>query len=236
MKRFYSLLAILLISGKVIFSQILTVNHPVTGYQGPANVKLNANITITNSGSQTLNVLCERIAQNIQPGHYSYFCWLACYDTAVSLSPDPITINAGASTSVFEGWMGTDNTPGHDEITYRFYDMNGLSDTLVMVFVYDFSAPTSSVADISSSKFGFNISGANPANVNTAISYTIPAQKDARVVITNLLGSKVNEIRLNTKSNSLTLPVTDMKSGIYVYSLMVDGRIVSSKKLVVAHQ
>jgi hypothetical protein len=31
------------------------------------------------------------------------------------------------------------------------------------------------------------------------------------------------------------VPVKDLNSGVYVYSLVVDGKILSSKKLIVSH-
>lgn len=235
MKKIYFLAVAILIGTSLAFGQTLTVSHPVLDYTGPSNLSLVGTVTITNSGSQTLNLLCKRVNQVTTPNHYSYFCWVACYDTSVSLSPDPITVPAGGSTSSFEGWMGTDNSPGHDEITYQFYDMNGLSDTLELTFVYDFT-PATSIDEALASRTVLNITGSNPANTTTRISYTTPGQKNVRLVVTNLLGSKVSEYVLDPKSNSMVISVADLKSGVYIYSLVAGDRILSSKKLIVSHQ
>jgi hypothetical protein len=235
MKKLYLLLIVVFLAAKPIFAQILTASHPVTYYSGPDNLKLTSNFTLNNNGSQALNVMAEMYSRTMSPGHYSYFCWTICYDTSIVLSTAPIVLNAGESTSVFEGWAGGNNTPGQDEITYRFYDMNGMSDTLYLTFTYDFYSATG-INEITSSKSFLNFSGPNPANNFTSISYNIPQQKEAKIVVTNLLGKKVNEFFLNGKSSSLQISLADIVSGIYLYSLVVDGKIVSTKKLIVAHQ
>jgi hypothetical protein len=234
MKKIYALSVLSMLLGNICFSQILSSNHPVTDYSGPANVLQSAHALLVNNSSQTLNVICERVSRQMAPLHYSYFCMTICYDTSVWISPSPLTIGPNASVNNFEGWVGAQNSAGIDTVTYKFYDMNGLSDTLVLTFTYEFTA-TSGINELAS-KYAFNITGANPANTQTSVSYSVPQQKDARVIVSNLLGSKVSEIKLNTKMNSMTFSVADLNSGVYVYSLMIDGRIVSSKKLIIAHQ
>ncbi len=235
MKKIYFIACIMAFCGSFAFSQVLTSPHPTLDYAGPDSAKLHANVTIFNNSSQSLDVICEMYSRNLSPNHYSYFCWVVCYDTSVTISPNPLTIAASGSASNFEGWLGSINAPGHSEVTYRYYDMHGNSDTLYLTFNYDFYAPTG-INELNSSKYSLNITGANPTNSYTTISYNLSNQKDARIIVSNLLGSKVSEIRLDNKTNSMTVPVTDLKSGLYIYSLMVDGRIVSSKKLIVAHQ
>jgi hypothetical protein len=234
MKILYTLL-VMLITSNLSFSQILTTSHPVTNYSGPDDQKLTAHFVLTNSGNQNLNVHCEMINRTMTPGHYSYFCWTLCYDTSIYLSLTPIALAPGQSTSNFEGWAGADNQPGHDEITYRFYDMNGMSDTLYLTFKYDFSDVTG-VNEVSLSKNKLNFIGQNPANNSTIVTYNVTTQKDAKIIVSNLLGSKVNEISINPKATSMTIPLADYKSGVYVLTLIVDGKTMSSKKLVVAHQ
>jgi hypothetical protein len=235
MKKNYLLIIIAFFAANSMFAQILTASHPITYYQGPDNQKLTSNFTLNNNGSQTLNVMAEMYTRTMAPGHYSYFCWTICYDTSIVLSTAPISINAGESTSVFEGWVGGNNSPGQDEITYRFYDMNGLSDTLYLTFTYDFYSATG-ISELSSSRYSLNFTGPNPANNYTNITYNIPQQKESKIIVTNLLGKKVNEIFLNGKSNSMQISTADLYSGIYMYSLMIDGKLMNTKKLVVTHQ
>jgi hypothetical protein len=112
--------------------------------------------------------------------------------------------------------------------------MHGMSDTLSVTYLYDFG-PTG-IPEVTISKYAFHISGPNPANAITTFSYALGKQKNARILISNLLGSKVAEVSLNAKSGTHTLALNDYKSGIYICSLIVEGSIVNSKKLIVSHR
>jgi hypothetical protein len=233
MKKLYTLFLFAAFGIQAGSGQILEAIHPVLNYAGPNNVKLTALADITNNGPNSLDVLAERYIQNMSPGHYSYFCWTVCYDTSTYISPSAVTIASGGTYSLFEGWAGTDNTPGHDEVTYRYYDMNGNSDTLYLVFTYDFN-PTG-IKEYYANKYGLVVSGPNPAHTFTTVNYSSLGQKEGKLIISNLLGSKVDEYRLSPKTSTQSVPVSNLKAGIYIMSLVVDGIVTSSKKLIVAH-
>ena len=55
----------------------------------------------------------------------------------------------------------------------------------------------------------------------------------ARLVITNLVGSKVAVHSLNGTSGKVRMDISNLDSGIYFYSIEADGKIVSTKKLIV---
>jgi hypothetical protein len=234
MKKVYS--TVFLIIGLFAFvnGQDLTLDHPTLDYSGPSNQPLSAELTIVNSSGMTLDVVAEDYQRNMVPGHSTFFCWYVCYDTVTTLSPDSIRLAPGASTNSFIDHVVSNGIAGHDDITYRFYDQNGNSDTLTVTMNYDFMPV--GVFEISSTNGSFNFSGPNPANSTTMINYYINGSRNAKLVVTNMLGSKVKEIPLAKDQNSLTLSVRDLKSGIYIYSLFVDGKMTSSKKLVVTQR
>lgn len=72
----------------------------------------------------------------------------------------------------------------------------------------------------------------NPVNGVTRISYTLPANKHAELVLTDNLGTKIKSVKLNS-SGFVNLNTSDLKSGSYNYSLLVDGAIVQTKSMVV---
>jgi hypothetical protein len=61
----------------------------------------------------------------------------------------------------------------------------------------------------------------------------------AEIKITDVLGKEVKSILINDKNtsgdqiNSIRIDGSDLKSGIYLYSLLVDGKIIRTNKLVV---
>src|SRR5689334_13399538 len=131
MKKLYlacvSLFFILSVSSN---AQMITAPHATLDYSGPSTNYLVGEFDVMNSSNQNLEILVESYNRNLQPGHYTYFCWYVCYDTLVTASPynDFISLAPGASTSNFHSYI-VPNSPGHDDICYRFFDRNGLSDT-----------------------------------------------------------------------------------------------------------
>jgi hypothetical protein len=233
MKKLYFFLLLFIGSLTFASAQDLGLDHATLDYSGPADQPLSAELTIVNQSTNTLDVIVDNnSAPNLTPGHYAFFCWLVCYDTLTTVSPDMIQLAPGQSTHNFVDHVVADTIPGHDDITYRFYDKNGNSDTLSVLINYDFMPV--GVTEISSSTGGFSFGGANPAISNATINYYIKGDHSAKLIVSNLLGSKVAEIPLNAHQNTLTLSVKDFNAGIYIYSLYVDGKVVTSKKLVVA--
>lgn len=74
----------------------------------------------------------------------------------------------------------------------------------------------------------------NPANNSSRITYSIPANTSrAELIINNAEGQKVKQIQLN-KSGLVDINTSSLSSGTYFYSLIVDGRSVDTKKMVIA--
>lgn len=74
----------------------------------------------------------------------------------------------------------------------------------------------------------------NPVTVSTTIPYSISSEaKAARILITNTKGQQL-KIYTVSGSGTVNFAAGTLPSGTYTYSLVVDGKTVSSKKLVIA--
>ncbi len=77
----------------------------------------------------------------------------------------------------------------------------------------------------------------NPASEKAWIDYSVsPMVRDAKISIYNILGSAVAEFSLDKNDTKLGISTRDMASGVYFYQLVVDGKKVATKKLLVRHQ
>lgn len=76
----------------------------------------------------------------------------------------------------------------------------------------------------------------NPFNHSTTINYTLPQQcSNAKIVITDNAGKSLKEINITGKiKGSVTVDASSLSSGTYYYSLYADGKIISSKQMVLA--
>ena len=76
----------------------------------------------------------------------------------------------------------------------------------------------------------------NPANEFAAIDYAITGNvSDAKIVIYNVLLSGIGDYDLNKNEKQLRVNTQDMPTGVYYYQLMLEGKKVATKKLIVRH-
>lgn len=76
----------------------------------------------------------------------------------------------------------------------------------------------------------------NPFTNETVIKYTIPGNvNNATMLVYDLSGKQITSFPLTEKGNSsITITSQKLVAGIYIYSIMADGKIMDSKRMVVA--
>jgi len=74
----------------------------------------------------------------------------------------------------------------------------------------------------------------NPFNINTQISYYIPAtSKDARLYIYNLQGTQLKSYTLTQRgTGNIIINASELAAGMYLYTLVVDNTIIDSKRMI----
>ncbi|MBK6504991.1 MAG: T9SS type A sorting domain-containing protein [Ignavibacteria bacterium] len=76
----------------------------------------------------------------------------------------------------------------------------------------------------------------NPFNPSTIISYKLKRQGDVILRIHDIVGRQISEL-VNTRQNAgtyeATFSATNIPSGVYSYSLHVDGDLVASRRMAV---
>ena len=77
----------------------------------------------------------------------------------------------------------------------------------------------------------------NPTAQSTTIKYFIPEQIIKAVIkITNANGKEIKSFNLSQKSNGqISLQTNDLTAGTYFCSLVTDGKIIDTKKMIIAH-
>ena len=74
----------------------------------------------------------------------------------------------------------------------------------------------------------------NPFNHTTTIQYMLPQQyQSAKIIITDDKGKTIKEVNLSGSGKaSITINASTIASGVYNYSMYIDGKQVQSKKMV----
>lgn len=73
----------------------------------------------------------------------------------------------------------------------------------------------------------------NPFNQSTIIRYTLPKNASGQINIYDNSGKLLKSVRTNAGGQT-TINAGELKSGTYTYSLLGNGKLVASKKLVIA--
>ncbi|MEM6262970.1 MAG: T9SS type A sorting domain-containing protein [Bacteroidota bacterium] len=74
----------------------------------------------------------------------------------------------------------------------------------------------------------------NPATHTAHLSYSLPlAAQHAQLKVYNLIGRQVDQLPLEQSVTDIQLPVQDWMPGVYVLYLVVDGKEITSRKLVI---
>ena len=81
-----------------------------------------------------------------------------------------------------------------------------------------------------------NQNSPNPFNNYTQISFSLPKDtKEASIMVYNSKGKLIKNIKITDRGNSnITLDATNLKPGVYSYSLIADGAIINTSKMIIS--
>ena len=76
----------------------------------------------------------------------------------------------------------------------------------------------------------------NPFSQSTSISYYLPAQiNSAQINFYSQQGSLLKSIQLNNKGKgNINVNMNEFSSGVYQYSLSIDGKIIDTKRMILS--
>lgn len=203
---------------------------------GP-NESLITELIVVNTDSVSHTYKCRRTIYTIDPTDSTRFCWGGlCYNWPTNLSSLSLAIAPGDTIhysdfgfhAEFISKMATITRTVH----YQWYDIANITDSTGVTIRYN-----STVGVDEMTKIGGTISNAfpNPANLTVSMKYDINeySQKGS-IVFYDMVGKIVKETELTDKKGTAKINVDDLNSGIYFYSFVVDGKAISTKKLVVS--
>jgi len=192
-----------------------------------------AHVKIKNISGTAVTVNCKRIEFGT-PANWcafdsNYFCWDLCYGNATNWSLGGWEILPGAVDNYFSGhaYSTGNGTTCTDSVRYTFFLANNAADSVSVVLKFS-AGPVFGVKEnsLQSSK-----AYPNPAKNYFFVELAKQPKPNTTIEIYNLLGSKVRSIAV--RSNKVEINVSDLKSGIYLYTISENGHSIETKKLVV---
>ena len=197
---------------------------------------------IHNSYPVSKTVKIKRYLLQYTSGHDIYYCFGAnCFNAntnTVFIPTQNVTLASGAMLPNGAGTYGlkTDfddnNVIGNSIVRYTLYDINNPIDSVSFTINYDVSAVGIKLHE--TIKFAMNQCIPNPAKEFTIIPYEIKNYDgNAKLILNDILGNKVREIKLEEASGNLKIDLTGLNEGIYFYTLQIKQKNMISRKLII---
>jgi hypothetical protein len=242
MKKTVLFVLVALLTGFVGYSQSLTLadstgpvanNATVTRRGHVSDDEIVSYLFVRNNTASPIYIFVKKVEISLIPGSTNSFCWGMCFPPNVYVSGDSILINGNTTDSIsFSGHYSPVGSNGISTVRYVFFSHSNPSDTVCANIAYD------ALFDGAGKQTAKNIlSGAfpNPANNTVNFEYSLNTGNSSTVTIRNLVGSVVRQSTLTGTEGKLSVITGDLPEGIYFYSLDVDGKAITTRKLIVRH-
>jgi subtilisin-like proprotein convertase family protein len=130
-----------------------------------------------------------------------------------------------------------DNLPVAGDWILRVTDNATLDTGTLMSWCLLFERSIFIGAHSNSQPFKFELSQnyPNPFNSSTKISFTLSKKSDVRIILYDVLGREVKSLvngRLNEGRFDIYMNANDLASGVYFYTMYIDGSFFNTKKMV----
>ncbi|OYT14888.1 MAG: hypothetical protein B7C24_15930 [Bacteroidetes bacterium 4572_77] len=124
---------------------------------------------------------------------------------------------------------GVDNNQILTTVKYKFFNRSAGNDANYLTLIYNPSGVGFSELE------GVSISDAypNPAVDHFNLDYSLPHFTQAWVKIYHLNGSLINQFPIETEKGSIKIPTQDWITGVYFYSIELDGKTIGVEKILV---
>ncbi len=192
-------------------------------------------VTVHNDTENNMNVKIARefihqLADNQFP-----FCWGGCYGPTTDTSSKYQFIPAMSQTADTSALLA-DYVPmgkiGTAIIKYTAFNMDS-PDIQSSVVIKYWASPEGIAEDIM--KDGqLSAIYPNPATNFVNLDYQLTSKVNiAQVKVFNMLGSVVKESILQKGGSKIKMDVSDLNNGVYFYSVLLNGNVYTTKKLVI---
>lgn len=186
---------------------------------------------ITNKSNQVEDVKVRKTETTVVAGSENFFSWVNCYQPNVYVTLDSVPMYPADTNKSFFAAYYSNGFAGTTIVLYTFFNIADSNDS---VSVYGKYVAGSGVGIYQSNSI-VKISNAfpNPAQNTFYIDYSIEKAESASIEVLNVSGSIVSRQSLQVTSARANIDISTLKNGIYFYILIVNGKRVSSEKLVI---
>ena len=255
MKKLYALLALcfssLLVNSQSSFKILdpdnneTDVTSATLDLWGDPTTDIEKELILKNISSSTKTVKLKRVFvsgfNTTLPNQDTLqICWNVCLAPSWSNTQNAGNVNILADSSAnfsttgigFHSLFSPCSLLGTRVIRYTFWDSNNYSDSASVVVNYHITGV--GIADNKLKNFSFSSPQPNPSAGITFIKYDVPAQTKAHIKIFNVAGTEIKDFALEESNGKISVETGSLPNGIYFYSLILQDKVVGTKKLIVS--
>lgn len=203
-------------------------------------------LSLVNKTSNSINFQVNRTILNGAMTDDScaslYFCTGSlCYPPSSSITWTPN--NAGSTIKGNETLPDAAGISAHYTVCsdhcrdlyvlYRVYKVDaGSKDTAYVTIKYTCA---SGIEEEVAASASISEAYPNPASSDFSVNYHMNSPAKSEITITDILGKKVKEVKLTEKEGTVTINTSQLREGIYFYSLIVNNHVTATRKIVVRY-
>lgn len=215
---------------------VIANNSEIIQAGSPQVHELSTYLVVKNISSANINVLCRKTEMLLMDSTEVTMCWGgACWPAKIHLSPEPTLINAGQASTEFVGHYSDVNfhnfKPGVSVVRWTFFDRDKPADSVTVVIKYTsypLAVPETGV------RISMNDIFPNPASDRATVSYQLGGS-GGEIMLRNMIGKTVFQEKLTGGAGKMVINTTDLPDGIYFCTLLADGKVVKTQKLIIRH-
>lgn len=217
---------------------VLPANAMVDQAGNPDTIEIVSYLVVKNAGSASIDVVCKKSHLSLLDSTETSFCWAGgCYPPTTFVSPNHTTLAPGAENNEFSGHYIRLNKhaylPGESIIRWVFYNRNNPSDSNSVTVKY--TTYPMGLAETISGRVHLSNVYPNPADAFAKVDYVIPSGSEGRIVVRDMVGNTLFSQMISNGTGNVQINTSGMATGIYFCSLVVNDKMVETRKVVVRH-
>lgn len=211
-----------------------TLGETITVWGEPSANEIEFHALVHNNTGNGINVKVRRNQIEMVDNTQSQIYWGALLSPVMDESPNYKLILPGEETGAddFFGRYTPNSKIGSSIVEYMFFNKDN-EDQNVKITVKYWASPEG-IAEEAMKGGSISDIYPNPASQNVNLDYKFTnAVNTAQVRIVNLLGVVVQDMYVDPDGSQLTIDISDLETGVYFYTLLVNDDVYKTKKLVV---
>ena len=210
------------------------INFDTINISGYSDSTFSYQIHVLNNTTNAIDVKVKKTELQVVDGTYNYFSWNSLtYEPTIYTSTNSFTLPSGyytdGSKNLIAHYMSEGNS-GTTTVLYTAYNVANVNDSVSVILNFETSLNT---VDLNSDNYTFN-SYPNPCSNTLNIDFEKNYYKDITIDFFDLTGKKLKTYNFNYSLNNVSIDVSNLNIGTYMYKIYNNNIIPDFGKFVIS--